>query len=94
MKYQGTNIEIDFFDFDHILFYFIIACLVWGLFYVIYWGNFRRWSCKDCGKNMIGDTQDCNQGAGKCAECCGWKTISVAEYQRSFGIKPKLTVVK
>lgn len=91
MKYQGTDIEINFFDFEHILFYTIIAATVWFVVYTIYYLNFRRYSCKGWGKAMVGNTDPLLTSLAvrndTCGECHVWKRISHAEYNRSFGIK-------
>lgn len=75
-----------------------LFCLLCAFFiiYVIYYCNFRRWKCKGCGKSMVGDTDPLTglQATDKCGECCGWRRIGHSEYNRAFGIKPGLKVVK
>lgn len=63
---------------------------------VVYKSVFERWSCKGCGKTVRGsrDTITGFQVTTYCSECCGWRRISQAEYNRSFGIKSNLKVMK
>lgn len=80
---------------DYIAAAFCLLC-VFVVFYTIHYSFFRRWSCKSCGKQMVGDTDPLTglQATTHCGECCGWRRISHAEYNREFGVQTKIIRIK
>lgn len=52
------------------------------------------WKCSKCGKKHLGKIGKSGFHFGPVGECCAFRQISHAEYNRSFGIRNNLKRIK
>lgn len=73
---------------NHLVGAVVISAFCLFVVWWIWYDRFRRWNCAGCGKVMRGNTDPLTgyMVGSKCGECCGWRRITQAEYNRSFGL--------